>query len=166
MDLRIELDELKRSIDALILQYPELADDEQLRADMFEGETDLNGVLAKLVDMSNEAASMAEAIKLRTADLSARRARYDHKEDALRSMILAIMERAGLSKVTLTEATLSVSHRKPAPVIADETALPEECRKLVWKPDMAIIKAWCEAGNIPDGVAMSNGSTSLTIRTK
>lgn len=166
MNMRFELSELQHQIETLLVQFPELADDEQLRADTFEGETDINAVLARLVDMANEAASMAEAVKIRTADLATRKARYDHKEDAMRALILAVMERANLSKVTLTEATLSISHRKPAPVIADESALPPECLKTVTRPDMATIKAWVEAGNIPDGVTMSNGSTSLTIRTK
>ena len=166
MDMRFELSELQHQIETLLVQFPELADDEQLRADTFEGETDINAVLAKLVDMSQEAASMADAIKARAAELTARRTRYENKEDAMRSLIRHVMDKASLTKVTLPEATLSIAFRKPAPVITDEAALPPECLKTITKPDMTTIKAWVEAGNIPDGVAMGNGTTSLTIRTK
>ena len=166
MNMRFEVESLRQSIDALLVTYPELAEDEQLRADTFEGETDIEKVLSRLVGMASDAAMMQEAIKLRATDLAARNARYERQEDAYRSLILTIMERADLKKFTLPEATLSISNRKPAPFVADETALPDECLKVVKKPDMAIIKAWTEAGNMPSGVAMSNGSTSLMIRSK
>ena len=88
------------------------------------------------------------------------------KAHAMRKLIAGVMERASITKFVLPEATLSIAFRKPAPVIADETKLPDECLKVVKRPDMAVIKAWVEAGNMPEGVVMSNGSHSLTIRTK
>ncbi len=56
MTMRVDVDALRQSIDALLITYPELAEDEQLRADMLDGETDLALVLARLVDEANDAA--------------------------------------------------------------------------------------------------------------
>jgi hypothetical protein len=163
MNMRLDIAQVTQAIEALRVAYPEIAEDEVLRADMIEGETDLHGVLAKLVDLANDAASMAEAIKIRTGDLAARKARYDRQEEALRSLIQGLMEKADLSKVALPEATLSISYRKPAPIVVDEAALPDEFCKFKRAPDMAKIK---EAGTLPPGCSMSNGKNVLAVRTK
>lgn len=168
MNIRAELDELRRSIDELLVSFPELADDEQLRADTFEGETEITGLLAKLVDYSNEAAAMAGAIKARKAEIGERQARYERKEDAMRALVTGIMDRAGLAKVTLPEATLSIRHIPPAPFVPDIEALAGDCVLLITtkKADMVKIKEAIAMGSMPDGVIMSNGKNSLTIRTK
>lgn len=166
MNMRIDVDLLRQSIDALLVTYPELAEDEQLRMDVLEGETNIDAVLSRLVDAAGDAAAMQDAIGIRIAALQARKARYERQEEVCRSLISTVMDRASISKFTLPEATLSVSWRKPAPFVTDEAALPEECLKVVKKPDMARIKAWVEAGNMPEGIAMSNGKAVLTIRNK
>lgn len=68
--------------------------------------------------------------------------------------------------MTLTEATLSTRFIPPAPVVADPSALPDDCVRIERKPDMAAIKAAIDAKRDVPGVVMSNGKTSLTIRTK
>lgn len=163
MNMRFDISQVTQAIEVLTAQYPELVEDEVLRADMIEAETDLHGVLAKLVALSNDAAAMADAIKARGADLAARKARYDRQEEALRSLIQSLMEKADLQKVALPEATLSVSFRKPAPIVVDETALPDEFCKFKRSADMAKIK---EAGTLPPGCSMSNGKNVLTVRVK
>ena len=166
MNIRAEIDALNATITTLILSYPELQDDDQLRADTFEGCTNLNEVLSRLLDMSQEAKAIAQAIKLRADDLAARKARYERQEEGFRTLIQSVMERANLSKVTLPEATLSISHIKPAPIIADEAAVPDALCKFRRSPDMAAIKDAVANGNMPPGVAMSNGRSSLVIRAK
>ena len=165
-NLRLDIATLERDIANLLVTYPELAEDDVLRADMFEGQTNLHDVLAACVDREREAKAMVDAIGERMDALAARRARYKNQIEAWRSLIQKLMDHAGQAKITLPEATLSISHRKPSPIISDEAALPDECVELVRKPVMAIIRDWCAAGNVPEGVAMSNGSTSLVIRSK
>ncbi len=166
MNIAAEISNLKVIIDALLVTYPDMADDEQLRADMLEGETDIDALLAKLTNIALDAGSMADAIKLRKTDLDARKARYEAKEDAFRKLIAGVMQAANLSKFTLPDATLSVRQIAPAPIVTDPAALPDNCVKIERKPDMAAIKAALETlPNIP-GVAMGNGKQSLTIRTK
>lgn len=166
MNLRFEIESLKSAIDALLMSYPELGADETLRADMFEAETELTSVLAQLLNKTNDADAMVKAISLQDNARNARKARFERQRDGLRSLMQSIMERAGLNKLVLPEATLSISYRKPVPTIADGTALPDECVKMVRKPDLATIKTWCESGNMPAGVVMSNGKSVLTVRVK
>ena len=75
---------------------------------MIEGETDLHGVLTRALDNKREAETMAAAIDSRIMDLSARRARYERQEKAMRHLIKSIMESCGQTKVTLPEASLSI----------------------------------------------------------
>jgi hypothetical protein len=76
------------------------------------------------------------------------------------------MNHAEIKKLQLPLATLSTSITKPRPVIVDEAQLPESVFKIERKPSLTLIKEAIEGGQIIDGVAMSNGKPSLTIRTK
>lgn len=155
--------QLRQQIDDLLIQFPELREDEVLRVDMLEAETDLNAVLEKLIAMATAAGTIADAIKLRADALAARKARFERREEAMRSLIQTLMERADLKSLTLPEATLTLSFRKPSPIVIDEAALPDEFCKFKRSPDMAKIK---EATELPPGVAMSNGKHVLTVRNR
>jgi len=163
--MRITLAELHASIDALLAAYPELADDETLRADMFEAETSLYEALEIVVGKAQEARTMKDAIGLRQDALAERKARYERQEEAFRSLIQSLMEKADLTKIVLPEATLSVSMRAPSPIVEDADALPDHCVRLKRSPDMEAIKKALKSGDVP-GVRMSNGKAVLSIRTK
>lgn len=157
---------LNQQIDALLLEYPELADDDDFRRDVFEGQTSIDYVLAKLVETSLEAAAMADAVKFRKTALAERQSRFERKDEATRKLILSVMERAELPKIQLTEATLSMRQLPPSPIVTDADALPDNCVRIERKPDMKAIKAAMEGGGELPGVTLSNGRPSLTIRTK
>lgn len=166
MTLYNAISQLKQDIDAIRIAHPELADDPDFASEVFDAETDFNSILSKLVDMALDAATKAEAMKVRVGELRARQDRHELKDERLRALILTIMERAGLPKAILTEATLSIRHIPPSPIINDETLLPDDCVKLIRKPDISAIKARMAGGGSIPGVAMSNGRSSLTVRTK
>ena len=166
MNIRADLADLRSSIDKMFLEYPELQEDETLRADMFEGETELYAVIGKVIDQSSEAATMSEAIKHRMNDLRDRKARFERKEDALRGLVSDLMQKADLQKIQLPDATLSLRQIAPSPFVTDETALPDNCIRIKREPDMKAIKELIEQGISVAGTAMGNGKTSLTIRVK
>lgn len=169
MNAQFEISQLKASIESLITAYPELAEDEVLRADMFEGSTNINNVLSTLVDKALDAATTQDAIALRQKDLAARKARYGKQEEALKGFMLSIMELADLKKATLPEATLSVSFQKPRLMVADETLLNDDMKKTVItvSPDMEKIKEAYEASQkVPDGVMLTNGKNILRVASK
>ena len=166
MNLQQAIADLKIAIDGIRTAHPELDGDPEFAAEVFSAETDIEGVLAKLVSMALDAGSRAEAMATRVIELRMRQDRHELKEEKLRSLILNVMERAGLPKVQLTEATLSVRHIPPAPIVVDEGLLPDECVKVIRKPDMGAIRDCIEAGQAIPGVVLSNGRSSLAVRTK
>jgi Siphovirus Gp157 len=166
MNVHSNVQFINQQIDALLLEYPELEDDVDFRRDVFEGQTSLDYVLSKLVENARDAETMADAIKARKSELGERQARFERKYEAMRKLILSVMERADLPKFQLIEATLSMRHLPPSPIVIDATALPDNCVRIERKPDMKAIEAEIAGGREVQGVAMSNGKPSLTIRTK
>ena len=166
MPIRIEVSQLVSQIAALKVAFPELEEDAELLETTLEGETDLHGIVTKMLELEADARAMAEAIRARRDALSAREARYKRQVEGFRSLMQRVMESAGQKKLTLPEATLSLAIRAPEPIVTDETLLPEECFKVVRTLDKTAIKSLCKDGTIPGGVTMSNGSVSLRILTR
>lgn len=155
-----------REISDLIAVYPELEDDETLRADTLEGETDINNVLAKLVQEREAAYGMAEGVKIPVEDLRQRKARLERRGDGYGEAIERIMNAAGLSKVTLSNATLSITNAAASVVVSDEAAVPDRFWRVKREIDKAAINAAVKAGEEIPGVTVSNGGTRLTVRVK
>lgn len=68
----------------MLAAYPELEADEELRADMLEGETNFHAVLTRLVNGERDADSLAKAVAGRISDLQARKSRAERRKEALR----------------------------------------------------------------------------------
>jgi len=138
-------------------------DDERLLLDTLEGETDLFELVRKLLDGietdEGDKAILAEQMDARKV----RRDRCDARIKARREAVAALLECAGLDKLSLAEATLSLRKMAPKPIVTDAEALPDEFVTFTRKPNLAAIK---EAQTMPPGVALDNGGTSLTIRRK
>ena len=155
-----------REITDLIAVYPELGEDEALRADTLEGATDINDILSKLVRERSAAYAMAEGVKVPVEDLRQRKARLERRGDGYGEAIEKVMAAAALSKVTLPDATISVSQAAPSVVVADESAIPERFIRTKREIDKAAINAAVKAGEEIPGVTVSNGGSRLTIRLK
>ena len=166
MNAHFEVRSLLADIERLKLEYPDLADDDQLRADVFEGETEIIGVLSKLLNISMDAGFMASAVTERMKANAERKARFERQEEMARKLMQTVMERAGQSKLVLTEATLSITHYPPKPIVTDESQLPEGCWRVKREPNLTAIKERIKAGETIPGVGASNGYSSLTIRAK
>jgi hypothetical protein len=162
MNPLFEIAQLKPLIDALLAAYPEIAEDEILRADMFAGELNLDNVLSTLLDKALEAASLQDAIATRQKDLAARKARFAKQEEALRGFILTIMEMADVKSMKLPEATLSYSFQKPKMVDPIFFTVVTSI-----KPDMTYLaEAYAATGTPPIGCSLSNGKSILRISAK
>lgn len=160
-----QIQEARLSVTALLADFPELGENEQLRADAIEGETELFTVIRRLVIEAKTAAGKAEGVRITALEMRERKARLEHQEERIRALILSLMQMAGLRKLPLPEATLTVSDKKPQP-LKPETAdgLADEYVRITREPDMAAIKAAIKDGATIPGIAMSNGSPVLTIR--
>ena len=109
---------------------------------------------------------MAEAIKERTGALNDRKARFERRAEASRALIRTLMMQAGVDKIPLPEATISLSKGRASVDVIDVNELPQGFYSTERKPDKKAIQSALEAGEQVPGAVMANGKTSLMIRTK
>src|SRR4051812_19010471 len=95
------IDELRTAIETLLRDYPDLAEDEMLRADMLDGETDIRTVMTALLQAVDNNKFMAGAISARIAELTARKARFARRIEFLRGLILKVLQSADLKRFEL-----------------------------------------------------------------
>jgi hypothetical protein len=164
VNIALEAATIEREIADLIDAYPDLADDETLRADMLAGSTNAFELLAVVVERMQEAKSFSEAIKARAKELSERSSRYAKRGDAMRAFAERIMRAADLRKAELPAATLSIRNTPPAVVITDEDDLPEAFWRVSRAPDKSAINDALKAGQFIPGAELSNGGEIISVR--
>lgn len=160
--MRYDLTRLQ--VERIVLNLRDVFDeDEQLRLDTLEGETDLFELAKRLLDDmerdEGDKAALTEQMDVRKV----RRDRCDARIKARREALSGLMECAGVDKLPLPEATLTLRKMAPKAVVTNPDALPDEFCTFTRKPNLAAIK---EADAMPEGVAMDNGGLSLTVRRK
>ena len=161
--LAVDVAAVLADIDNLLTAYPELAEDAELRAGMIEGETDAYSVLSRLVTIERDANSMSAAIADRIRELQARKARADKTKDAMRLLMLRIMQAIGERKATLVEATVSVRPGKDSVEVTDAAQLPDAYVRIERVPDKAALKAALANDNVP-GAVLRAGEETISVR--
>lgn len=155
-----------RVLDAMLSAHPELLDDDELRADMFEGETDLAPLMARLVRIRQERLARAEGLNTYIGDLTSRRDREARGADGVKKAMVTLMTAARLPKLVLAEATISLLNGRETVSITDIDALPQGTFSLERKPDKAAIKSLIDKGEDIPGAAIVVGDPSLSVRVK
>lgn len=165
--MRLDPTVIQQQIANLLTECPELAEDEILRSDMIEGETEAFDLLTAIVRKIEDAKALSEGTKERLEELRARKDRFGRRVDGLRSLAIKIMDAGGLTKAELAEATLSLraSGRKLVGE-PDPASLPDDLCKITRAADKTKIKAALEAGQSVPGCELGNGEPSLAIRIK
>ncbi|WP_425639944.1 siphovirus Gp157 family protein [Agrobacterium radiobacter] len=148
----------------MLAAYPELEADEELRADMLEGETNFHAVLTRLVNGERDADSLAKAVAGRISDLQARKSRAERRKEAMRSLMFKLLKAAGVPRVPLAEATISIGKKAAAVEIIDEAALPEAYVRISTSPDKTAIKEALQAGKKVRGAQMGEAGEQLSVR--
>lgn len=162
--LQADVASVLADIDALMAAYPELADDLELKQDMLEGSTAAFDVLTRLVNIERDADAMIKAIADRARDLSARKARYEKRKDAMRGLMLRVMQAAGIQKAPLVEATVSVSKGRAGVDVIDANALPDDMVRVERVPDKkAIMERLAANENVP-GAVLREPVPTVTVR--
>ena len=152
---------------ALIANDPDLAADEAAMSDALRAETeDVSALLHRMLRASVAARSMADAAEEMAANITARRDRYKRRADALRSTAFAAMDALGIPKIELPDLTASIARGKPAAIITDEAALPDEYWRTTRAVNKAAINDAIKNGVVVPGVEMTNAIPSLQVRTK
>ncbi len=148
----------------MLAAYPELEADEELRADMLEGETNFHAVLTRLVDSERDADSLAKAVAGRISDLQARKSRAERRKEAMRSLMFKLLKAAGVPRVPLADATISIGKKAAAVEIIDEALLPKAYVRISTSPDKTAIKEALQAGKKVRGAQMGEAGEQLSVR--
>ena len=143
-------------------------DDERGWLDLIEGETDAFELARKLLDGIEADEGDKLALKEQIDNRKVRQSRCDARIEARREALMAIMESAGLDKLPLPEATLSLRKLAASVKVNDPGAVPEEYTVPSPKPDLERIKAAFgpDTDNLPNWLRREPERASLTIRRK
>jgi len=167
--LKLDADRVRATIARLIEAYPDLAGDEELRADTIEGETDLDKILTRLFLDWRSDEGMASGTKSIIADLRERKARLERRVAARKALAMSLLETADLDKRQIPVATLSICSARESVVIDDVDQLPQGAFTLVRKPiDASNLTKQImaeEAGKFP-GAHLEMGDDYLVARSK
>lgn len=163
---RLDVQTVQAHIAELLAAHPELEEDEILRADMIQGETDAFEILADLVRLVADSKVMELGTDLYLAELRSRRDRFERRGEALRELILKVMNTAQLKKAELPEATLSIRQGSQKVVIVDEAEIPPDYLRVKTEPDKTKIKAVLAMRMHVPGCALSNAEPVLAIHVK
>lgn len=142
-----------------------IGDDEDAAADAVEGQTGLKEAVISASERLAEIEAIVAAISLRRERLGARASRLSAQSEAIRTALSAALDYAGVKKMELPSATLSLKATPPKVIVTDEASIPTE----FWKrgePKLdrgALLKALKDEREIP-GAALSNGGITIQIR--
>lgn len=144
-------------------RYEDAADDD-LVALLNEENPDLDRLVSALVRAEGEARAHVEALKAYMAKLDARLDAIKQRAGNARMTLHNIMDTVGVRQWRTAEATISLRDGKAGVVLIDEAAIPEQFFRVKRTPDITAIKEACDAGGVIPGVAIANGTPSITIR--
>lgn len=153
-----------REINALLLEYPQLADDEELFRDMLEGNTRFNEIMDRLLIEMRDNETLADAAAARIGKLRERQTRLTHRMNFYRSLMHRLLTVTGIQSVALAEAKVSIMKSPEKVIITDESAVPDAFMKITKEPNKTAIKNAIKSGTYVPGAALSNGGTTISVR--
>lgn len=158
--------EYRRQREALLAEFPELAEDEQALADTLEGMTHITDIIAQIIRAAREDEAMADAVSVMAKDMGERKQRYAYRANRRRETALALMTAIEQRKLEMPDFTASIRAVPPKVEIIDEAEVPDSFCKFARTPDKTKIKEALVNGVGIPGAAFSNGGESLTVRVK
>lgn len=164
--LKLDADAVVAAVHRLLSGYPEIKEDDELLQDMLTGSTDFNEIMSRILDKHLTASSQAKAVKEREADLKARRERLEATADGLKGMMMSLMNTAGLDKLPLVEATISITKPRTSVNVLDVEALEQPYVRFKREADKKAIASAIESGIVVNGAELVMGEPSISIRTK
>lgn len=164
--INVDIADFKAHIASLFAAYPELAEDDELRADMIEGETNLNRIMDKLLSIYMEAQSSAAATKQRKVDIADRQVRFERKAEGAKALMKSVMQAADLPKLQLPEATVSITKPGTKVNVLDVNELPQGFFVVERKAKSAEIKEALEKGESIPGAELVLGDEGIMVRSR
>jgi hypothetical protein len=167
MDTERALLTWRQARERLLADDPTLEDDEAALIELLGPEQgNLDDIVARLLRAARHAGKMSDMAQGMASEMSARAKRYDARDQSLRNAAMAILDVTGQRRVELPDLTASIYQGKASVIITDEDALPDVFCNFKRTPNKTAIRDWLDKGEAVPGAALSNGSASLTIRSK
>jgi hypothetical protein len=165
---RIDLDVhfLEQEIANLITSYPEMEEDDSLKADMIEGSLDVEKVMSRIMSHLFEAEEMLDGMKPRFEDLTERKKRWERRKEFCRALAQRVLEASGRPRIELPEATVSKQSGKESVEITNVDDLPQGTFAIERKPDKKAIAEQLKAGNDVPGARLVTGEDGVRVNTK
>jgi len=157
-------EDVMREINALLADYPQLAEDEELFRDMLEGNTRFNEIMDRLLGEMRDNEMLAEAAAQRIGKIRERQTRMTHRVQFYRGLMHRLLSLTGLKSVALGEAKISVVNSPEKVIITDENAIPEQYQIIKKEPNKTAIKNAIKNGQYVPGASLSNGGTTIQVR--
>ncbi len=164
--------ELHRETEAVRLLLATFADvvgdDEIAKADMIEGETNLNEAMERVAERLSDLETLCDSLKAREDKLAARRRRLEEQQKNHRTAMLTAMEVAGVKRLELAIATVSRKPIAASAVVTNEADVPAEFwrrgePKLDKKALLTALKAAHDEGRTIPGAQLSNGGETVQL---
>lgn len=149
----------------LVEQFPEA--DEETLLDTLEGMTDLHDMISAVTRKRLDDVTLVAALKSRITDMQARLSRIEVRAERLKAVTVAVMERAGIRKITQPDITLSLRPVSPRLEVVNEELIPvdfwlSQAPRLDRKGLLGVLKDGCA---VP-GAVLGNGGMTISVRTK
>jgi hypothetical protein len=158
------IDQARRDLTALLAAHPELEEDEVLRLDMAEGQTNAMEMLDELIRVERDARALQNVIAEEMDRLNKRLRRFVDRQNLVRKYMMQLMEAAGLKKVERPAATVSIAAGRPKVILLDAEQLPNRFVRIKREPNREeILKVLKEYGQNVPGATLSNAEPVLRI---
>ena len=149
----------------LAAQFPEA--DEETLLDTLEGMTELHEMIAAVVRARLDDLTLVAALKSRISDMQERLSRIGHRADVMKDVVVTVMDRAGINKISEADFTLTLRPISPPLKITNEGLIPEE----FWRPQSPrldkreLINVLKEGNSVP-GAVLGNGGLTISVRSR
>jgi Siphovirus Gp157 len=162
----IDANFVRAQIADLVRMHPTLIEDDEGLALSLESETDATELCTRLVNSIKILEAQQNGIAGYVKELKSRAEVLEMRSEAMRSLLLSLLEAAGLKKLTLEIATIYTTMMQHV-VVVDQDMVPENFRRQPpWEPKLADIRAELRRGEPVPGCTLSNPQPSLAIRMK
>jgi Siphovirus Gp157 len=165
-DVLAELNTWQALREHLQARYPEIAEEDLF--DTLDGECQLTEALAQVIESAEGDRTMAAALEIRIDEMRQRLKRMEGAIERKREFVADIMETAGIKKLRMPQAGVSLTPRPPKVLISDEAALPPMYFAIpdppAPRPDKRMIAEALKAGATVPGATLSNSRPTITIR--
>jgi hypothetical protein len=158
MPIQIAAQSYTRLRERLKADYPDIDDD--TLGDTLEGISELPEQLSAVVRSVLDDEMLAEALKLRIADMRARLGRLETRAGQKRELVGTVMRETGIPRLVDPEFTASVRPVPKGLVVSDETLIPDQ----YWVPQPPKLNRQ-DLLAVP-GAVLSNGGSTLSVRSR